>query len=81
MFESKYVFRSGRTAAFVKDLVMCDELREELTISVSSGRSSSRHSFNRNVGIGSIRYGFDGEYIISLRISSSVAGSNLFKCL
>ena len=51
----------------MNDLGMCDDLKEELTISVSSGKSPSRHSFNRNVGIGSSMHNFDGEDIISLQ--------------
>ena len=53
-------------------------MKDELIMSVISGRSSSRHSLRRNIGMS--MHDFDGADMIIFWISSCVDGANRVRC-
>ena len=59
------VLNSGKTTP---------ETRDELIMCVTAGRSSSKHSTNRDVGIGSNKQVFGADLSITFRTCSSETG-------
>ena len=69
----------GVTKARLSDVQTDAAARDEFTILVIMGSSSSRQDFNRNVGMGSRRQLLEGDLTIIPFTSDSVAGVNLSK--
>ena len=68
------------TTAFLKEMGTEAVFKEALLMVVIAGRSSSRQSFKRKVGIGSSGHDLLGDLFIKVRISSIVAGCKFCSC-
>ena len=72
---------SGTISAILRVDGTSDVDSDKLTMCVITGRSSSRQSFNNQVGIGSSSHDLDAHSLMILLISISVAGVNLFRII
>ena len=70
-------FRIGVTTAFLNSSGTIAETKERLMIFTIMGRSASRHSLRRCVGIGSKGQDLEADARISFLTSSHVAGEKL----
>ena len=80
MFGSSEGFlRSGKTIDCLKMVGKVPERREELTMEVSAGRRTSRHSTSSETGMGSRAHDLGVDLVMTRSNSSSLTGLNLLK--